>query len=101
MPKQTRSDRKFPHPWSWCRLVLTVWGTHRKRPARRRRYLILCSAAYRVLRSASIARIPLTKKCCIPHFPVVSGSHGAGERLLPERKDPGQARIRIDALSAA
>ena len=41
------------------------------------------------------------EKCCIAHFLVVPVSHSTGGRLLPERKDPGQARIRIDALSAA
>ena len=39
--------------------------------------------------------------CCIAHFLVAPGSHWAGGELLPERKDPGRARIRIDAVSAA
>ena len=40
-------------------------------------------------------------KCCFAHSFVGSGSHWAGGRLLPERNDPGQASLRIDARRAS
>ena len=39
--------------------------------------------------------------CCIARFLVAPGAHWAGGGLQSERKDPGRARIRIDAVSAA
>ena len=47
------------------------------------------------------ARATVPETCCITHFLIAPASHWAGGRLLPERKDLGQARIRIDALSTA
>ena len=40
-------------------------------------------------------------RCCIAHLLVAPLSHWAGGMLLPERKDPEQAKTRIDDLSAA
>ena len=42
-----------------------------------------------------------TGYCCMAHFLIVLGSRSAGGRLPPERNDPGQASIRIDARSAS
>ena len=42
-----------------------------------------------------------TTVCCFAHSFVGSGSHWAGGRLLPERNDPGQASLRIDARRAS
>ena len=39
--------------------------------------------------------------CCFAHSFVGSGSHWAGGRLLPERNDPRQASLRIDARSGS
>ena len=41
------------------------------------------------------------RKCCFAHSFVGSGPHWAGERLLPERNDPGRTSIRIDARRAS
>ena len=41
------------------------------------------------------------RACCFAHSFVASGSHWAGGKLLPERKDPGQASLRIDARRAS
>ena len=67
---------------------------------RRLRRVQECLELLRTLESARFGTVEPTL-CCIAHFIVALGSHWAGGRLPPERKDPGQARIHIDALSAA
>ena len=49
----------------------------------------------------TVADVEARGVCCFAHSYVASGSHWAGGRLLPERNDPGQASLRIDARSAS
>ena len=72
---------------------------HRRQKFRNPRWSCTCSNAFRLASSARRTTRTRTARCCIAHFLVALGSHWAGGRLPPERKDPGQARIHIDALT--